>query len=60
MTHILSNLTKEYQNNVEILEDKFDYNNTLLNIERINDKFSVKYEQMNKQSTMKTSGEYEK
>ena len=53
MTHILSNLTKEYQNNVEILEDKFDYNNTLLNIERIHDKLSVKYEQMNKQSTMK-------
>ena len=49
MTHILSNLSKEYQNIVETLEDKLYDEDDPLNIERVREKVFVKYDQMNKQ-----------
>ena len=60
MTHILSNLPKDYQNTIEILEDKLDDEENPLTIERINDKLFLKYDQMNEQPTKKTSREDEK
>ena len=59
MTHILSNLPEEYQNIVETIEYKLDYEENPLAIDRIHDKLSVKYYRMNEQSTMKTSREDE-
>ena len=38
MTHVLSNLTEEYENIVENLEDKLDDKIDPLNIQRICDK----------------------
>ena len=60
MTHILSKLSEEYQTIVEILEDVLDDEDNPLTIERICDKLSVKFYQMNKQSGPITSREYEK
>ena len=49
MTHILSNLSNEYQYIVETLEDKLYDEDDPLNIERVREKVFVKYDQMNKQ-----------
>ena len=49
MTHILSNLPEEYQNIVEILEYGLDDDSNTLNIKRIRDKLSVKFDRMNEQ-----------
>ena len=54
MTNILSILPKEYQNIVDILEDKIYDGDNPLTIESIHDKFLVKCDQMNKKSGPKT------
>ena len=56
MTHILSNLTEEYENIVETLEEELDNDIDMLTIERILDKISSKYNIMNAWSN-KTKGE---
>ena len=60
ITSIISNLPEEYQTIVEILEDKLDEKEGLLNIEKIHDNLSVKFNQMNEQSGPRTSIEDEK
>ena len=60
ITHILLNLPEEYQTIVEILEEKLDDKDDPLTIERIRDKFLVKFDQVNKQSRPRTLREYEK
>ena len=60
ITHIISNLHKEYQTIVEILEDNLDYDDNPLTIERIRDKLSVKFDRMNEQSVPRTSRDNEK
>ena len=55
MTHIILNLPEEYQTMVEILEYKSDDDSKPLTIERIRDKLSVKFDQMNKKSRPRTS-----
>ena len=60
MTHILSNLPEEYQNIVEILEEKLYDKYEPLTIERICDKLSDFFDQMNEQSGPGTSIEHEK
>ena len=60
MTNILSNLPEEYQPIVEILEDQLYNKYYPLTIERIRDKLSVKFFQMNKQSGPRTFIEDEK
>ena len=57
MSHILSNLPEEYQTIVEIIEDKLDDYSDFITIERISDNILVKYDQMNKESGTKMSGE---
>ena len=57
MTRILANLPEEYQNIVKILEDELDDDDNPLIIERIRDKLLVKWDQINEQSTIKTSRE---
>ena len=47
MTHILSNLPKEYDNTVEKLEDKFSDIIYLLPIKINKDKLLTKYNRMN-------------
>ena len=54
MTRILSKLPEEYQTTAKILEDKLDDKYDPLTIERIRDKHSVKFYQMNKQSGPRT------
>ena len=60
MTHILSNLPEAYHNIVETLEENLDDDNDTITIERILDKISVKYHQMDVQSETKTSREDKK
>ena len=59
VTHILSNLPKEYQIIVEIIEDKLDDEENLLTIDRICENIPVKFDRMNKQSRPITSREEE-
>ena len=47
ITHILLNLPEEYQNNVQILEEKRDDTDDPLTIDIICDKLSVKFERIN-------------
>ena len=47
ITHILLNLPEEYQNNVQILEEKWDDTDDPLTIDIICDKLSVKFERIN-------------
>ena len=47
ITHILLNLPEEYQNNVQILEEKWDDTDDPLTIDIICDKLSVKFEPIN-------------
>ena len=47
MTHILSNLPEEYHTIMEIIEDKLDDKYYPPTIERIRDKLSVKFDQIN-------------
>ena len=56
---ILSNLPEEYQTIVEILEENLDEKEGLLNIEKIHDNLSVKFNQMNEQSGPRNSIEDE-
>ena len=49
MTHIVSKLTEEYKTIVEILEYELYDKNHPLTIERIRDKLSVNFDQINKQ-----------
>ena len=49
MTRMLLNLPEEYQNIVEILEYGLDDDSNTLNIKRIRDKLSVKFDRMNEQ-----------
>ena len=48
ITHIILNLPEEYQTIVEILEEKLDYEYNTSTLDKIRDKISVKYNQMNK------------
>ena len=48
MTHIISNLTEEYENTVENLEDELD--NDMLTFKIIQDKLSSNYDRMNGRS----------
>ena len=57
MSHIQSNLPEEYQTIVEIIEDKLDDDSDFITIERIRDNILVKYDQTNKKSGTKISGE---
>ena len=59
MSHILANLSEEYQTIIEILEDKLDYDSDSITIERIRDKIFLKYEQINKKSRTKNLREDE-
>ena len=59
-THIISNLTEEYQNIVEIIYGDLDDEDNQLTIEMIRDKLSVNYDQMNKNPRPKISRENEK
>ena len=59
ITHILSNLTGEYQTIVEIIEDYINDKYNPLIIENIRDKLTVKFYQMNEQSGPITSREDE-
>ena len=54
MTHILLNLPEEYQDIVEILEDKLDEDKNTLTINMICYKLSVKYNWTNEKPTTKT------
>ena len=58
MTHILSTLPEEYQNIVQILEDKLYDDDNPVTIKRIRDKLLVKYEKTNKQTKTKMSRKY--
>ena len=49
MTHILSNLTEEYNNTIENIEDELDDNIDMLTIKIIRDKLSSKYDIVNVQ-----------
>ena len=60
MTRILSNLPEEYQTIIEVLKyELYDKDDPLI-IERIRDKLSVKFDQMNEQSVPRASIEDEK
>ena len=59
MTHILSNLPEEYQTIAGILEDELYDKDKPLTIDRIRDNILVKFDQMNKHSGPRTSGEDE-
>ena len=60
MTHILYNLSEEYQIIVELLEENLDDKYNPITIESIRDNLSVKFDRMNGQSGQKTSRENEK
>ena len=60
VTHVLSNLSEEYQNIVEIIEDELENDGNSLTIYMIHGNLLVRYDKMNKQSTTKTSIEDEK
>ena len=60
MTHILSNLTEEYDNLVKNLEYELDDDIDMLTIERIWDKLSAKCDKMNAQSNQNEVKEPEK
>ena len=47
MTHILSNLPEEYDNNVENIEYELDDEDDLLTIKIIREKLLKKYDRMN-------------
>ena len=50
MIHILSNISEEYENIVENLEDELDKDIDMLTIEIIQDVLSAKYDKMNARS----------